>query len=116
MTKKLTSDEQDALLTIFQILYGTDEIFQKYKHSFNEKTLEVAEDALQQLQRCNNQLYDLISGLLGVRAVMAKKGWLRDILKEVATALADEKNRYDLAGCRNAVAIMYRSKIITSTF
>jgi len=113
MARLLLPEEQESLLTILRVIYGNDAQFIKNKNYFNEQTLLVTEEALQQLRLCNNQLSTLFSRLLGAGALYAK-GWLREILKEVATSMSENNEIFNYIACRNVVAASYKMKILTT--
>ena len=113
MSGLLTRREQEDLLTILGLLYGSTSQFGSYAAAFNERTLEAVEELLVALKECNANIQKLLVGVVGAIALRGR-GWLRRVLREVASELQKEYRVLESAPCRNTVRARGISPIITT--
>lgn len=110
MSTPLTREEKESLLLIIEIIYGPDPTLQMQVDSFNERTVEVVEEALAVLTQCNDNIKALVSSLANAGSGLTK-GWLRWSLKGMSYGLKNDHIRFNEAACRNVIALSRKSHI-----
>jgi|SRR5690554_232352 len=110
----LTRQEKNDLATIVDILFNDNQL-RSLKYSFSERTVDVVEQAMEELVKCNASMKELVMGLVSGASVVAR-GWLRQSLDKIAQALSDKQLQFDGVACRNQVAANFRQEIYLSTF
>lgn len=86
----LTPQEKNDLYEILIHTFGNDPKLKSNKEYFNEQTLQVAEQAINEDMKCNTLMRELVSNLASGSSFFAK-GWLRKVLRKVASGLKDEE-------------------------
>ena len=115
MSAALATDEQDSLLEIIEVIYGYNSEFHNLKRSFNERTVEVVETALNELIKCNASMKALVVDLIGGAASLTK-GWLKFAIKSISYMLKSEGVKFNGLACRNQVAGLYANEIRMSIY
>lgn len=108
----LTREEKDDLATVISILFDDNEL-RTLKHSFNERTLNTVELAMEELVKCNARMKELVTGLTMGISVFTR-GWLKQSLDKIAKALRDRQLEFDGMACRNQVNINFRMEVYRS--
>lgn len=110
----LTSSEKDHLMDILSVIFrGQHTQFYSVKNNFDSRTLELVEQALSELIKCNNSLKSFVTSLIG-GAALVHRGWLRNVLKRFAEHLKDNSVEFDGLACQGRVAINYKTAIFDS--
>ena len=108
----LKSHEKDRLHDIIVAMIGEDSSIKAYKSGFNENTVAVVEEMINANVKCNANMKQLISDLLGASGTFAK-GWLQKALAAAKQNLSiSELKGY---GCLVAVKSRWKTAIINST-
>jgi hypothetical protein len=110
----LTRQEKNDLVTIVDILFNDNQL-RSLKYSFSERTVDVIEQAMEELVKCNASMKELVMGLVSGASVIGRS-WLRQSLDKIAQALRDKQLQFDGMACRNQVAANFRQEIYLSTF
>lgn len=110
----LSRQEREDLVAVVNILFDDNQL-RSLKHSFNERTVDVVEQAMNELVKCNASMKELLAGLVSGASIGAG-GWLRRSLDKIAQALRDKQLQFDGMACRNQVAANFRQEIYLSTF
>lgn len=101
-------------MTVIDILFDDNQL-RAVKKSFNERTLELVEQAMEELVKCNANMKELVTGLTMGLSVFTR-GWLKQSLDKVAQALRDKRLQFDGMACRNQVAANFVRPIYLSAF
>lgn len=101
----LSSVQQDALLLIHENMFGPNisRALVSYSRGYNQETMALTEDLLDELRECNGRVQALLISLAGA-AALATKGWLRKVLEKLAEELGRSGYTLKFSGCRNHVA------------
>ncbi len=110
----LTRQEKNDLVTIVDILFNDNQL-RSLKYSFSERTVDVIEQAMEELVKCNASMKEPVMGLVSGASVIGRS-WLRQSLDKIAQALRDKQLQFDGMACRNQVAANFRQEIYLSTF
>lgn len=110
----LSNSEKEDLLIIIEVLFGHDSEIARLKDSFNVRTIEAVEEALETLVRCNANMRSLVVGLIGGAGLFVR-GWLRQILSKLRSELESKRIKFDGLACKVVMAYNWRSAIIIST-
>ena len=70
----LSNSEKEDLLNIIEVLFGHDSEIARLKDSFNVRTIEAVEEALETLVRCNANMRSLVVGLIGGAGLFVGQG------------------------------------------
>ena len=111
----LTHEEKDELYGVIEIMFGYDSQLESLKPNYTEETVEVVETALEALIKCNDNMKELVVGLLGGARYLAK-GWLKKILGNLKKRLDSEKIKFNGIGCRNVSLYNWKSAIVISAY
>src|SRR5690554_2526348 len=110
----LSNTEKDDLLKVVEVLFGHDPGIERLKDSFNTRTVETVEDALEALVRCNANMRSLVVGLIGGTGLLVR-GWLREILSKLRKELESNRIKFDGLACKVVSAYNWKSAIVIST-
>jgi hypothetical protein len=110
----LTIEEQDALYFLLSKTIGEDFAVEAAKPRFNDRTVAVVEEIMNEAATCNQSMKELLIGLIG-GAAMLGKGWLKRTLKEAARTLKNKKVELDGYACRVVVKSHWKRAVILST-
>jgi len=113
MSTALTQEEKLEVIEIMETIYGYDSSLVAQKDAINEQTVEALEEAISALEKCNDDMKDLVLRLVGA-AARGSKGWLRWSLKSLSRALKNEQLKFNGLACRNVIGAS-RKSIIYST-
>lgn len=108
----LTYKEKQRLYGVISIAIGEDPFIKTRTGLFNEKTLEVVEKMFAESKRCNENMKNLVTDLLGGSATLAK-GWLKKFLRSTKKIVSKSELRG--YGCLASVKSRWRTAIISST-
>lgn len=98
----LTEDEKAKVIEIIEIIYGRDSSLASLKTNVNQRTVSVLEETLELLEKCNGDMKNLITDLIGGTA-HASSGWLKRSLKTLNRELKNDQVRFDGLACRSVV-------------
>lgn len=107
----LSREEKEYLYQIISAVIGEDASIKAYAISFNENTVLVVEEMVEENFRCNANMKQLVCGLLG-SATQLMKGWLNKLLKGTKKKLS--KSELKGYGCLVAVKAKWKNAIILS--
>jgi hypothetical protein len=85
----LSRQEREDLVAVVNILFDDNQL-RGLKYSFNERTVDVVEQAIKELLKCNASMKELLAGLVSAASIGAG-GWLRRSLDKIAQALRDKE-------------------------
>lgn len=108
----LTYAQQDALFAVHKGIFGT-EISRSLATSvrgYNSDTLELTEDILNKLRKCNGSVQKLLMAVAG-GSMLVTKGWLRSVLEKLADEMSKDSYSMNGAGCRNRTASVWIAEI-----
>ena len=111
----LTAEEKDDLHGVIEMMFGPDSQLDSLKPNYTEQTVEVVEDALAALAKCNENMKELVVDLLGGVKFLAK-GWLKKILGQLKKRMDNEKIKFNGIACRNVSMYNWHSAIVISTY
>ncbi len=110
----LTTSEKDQLMDILRVIFrGQHSRFESVKHGFNNRTVNLVEEALNELIECNQGMKDLVTSLTGGASKIAK-GWLKRVLRSFSQRLKDNRIQLDGLGCQVTTARNYGTAIYLS--
>ena len=109
----LSETEKEALYQTVVTVFGEDHSLRQYKNGFNERTVQIVEQMIDENRKCNQGMKELVEGLLGGATQTLTKGWLKKILKFSKKKL--EKTELKGQGCLVSVKYNYKKAIIAST-
>ncbi|WP_250655285.1 hypothetical protein [Alkalimarinus coralli] len=110
---KLTDEEKESVIDIMETIYGFDSSFRNQKSQINQQTVDALEETLSALEKCNSDMKDLVTKLVGA-AAKGSEGWLRWSLKTIGKALKNEKLKFNGLACRNIVGASRKSFIYST--
>lgn len=108
----LSVEDKNDLYTVIVAIVGEDRSLLAYKPGFNSNTVEVVEDLISEAIKCNSNLRELVTDLLGGTRILVK-GWLRRSLNESAKRVRKMNLRGQ--GCMVSIKSRWKSVIILST-
>jgi hypothetical protein len=112
--EKLSRDDKVAIVDIIEALYLNQVSFQNSIGSVNSKTIQVLEETLGVLEKCDKDIHSALTEVLGGVA-RVQEGWLKKSAKALAFILKRKQLKLGL-GCRNVVGRGFRTQIETSFF
>ncbi|PAV24763.1 hypothetical protein CF392_14440 [Tamilnaduibacter salinus] len=107
----LSSTEKQDLAGILEIVFGHDTAIHSRVNRFNGRTMAAAEDALETMVRCNDNMRRLVTGLLGGASVLVK-GWLREIVSRLRKELESGRIQFDGYACKVFTVNNWRTPIV----
>lgn len=107
----LNPEEKQYLYDIISAVIGEDHSIKVYQPGFNERTIEIVEDMVEQNFQCNANMKELIKGLLG-GAGRLSKGWLKKLIKGAKKRVS--KSELKGYSCLASVKSKWKSAIIIS--
>ncbi|TRX76602.1 hypothetical protein [Pseudomonas mangiferae] len=112
----ITEDEKDELIGMMGLLYGDDFAQTIDRSAITDSTYDQVEDALIALTRCNENMKELVTDLVGGGRRLAARGWLKKSLKQVHKALKKDKSSWNGLACRNVLRLYRRTAIETTLY
>lgn len=108
----LQAAEQDALYVIMKSLWGRyADIYSGRTHMFNEMTVDVVQQAIENHRAYNNEMLSLLSGLAAGAAIGAHRKWLREALGDLAGKLTSGTSGLNGQACMATTFAVYRTEI-----
>ena len=107
----LTNEEKQYLYKFISACIGEDLTIKQYVPLFNDNTVEVVEQMVNENIKCNARMKDLLTGLIGGAAYFTK-GWLKRLLKTAKKELSDMQ--LNGMGCIAFVKSRWKSAILLS--
>lgn len=110
----LSAEEKNDLYLVYASALGEDPQIKAIKSQFNEETVQVVEQAVSEVAKCNANMTKLLADLIRGSTLFAK-GWLKKGLKKISKALKDGDIKLNGYGCMVATKAKWREAVIIST-
>lgn len=114
MFDQLTQKEKNGLYTIIVNVIGEDASIAQRKPYFNEQTIHIVQDMIEGNKDCNKIMKELVTNLLTVGRLPAKK-WLRKALGRI-NDLIKASDDFKGFGCKVSVKAKWKNPIIMTTY
>lgn len=108
----LSSEDKQNLYKFIAACIGDDHSIKQYQPLFNDHTIAVVEEMVNENIKCNARMKELLKGLIGGAAHLTK-GWLKKLLKTAKKELAEIQ--LNGLGCLVIVKSRWKSAIMVST-
>lgn len=112
---RLTKEEQEALAKILEAMFGSSVEITSSKSKFNERTVVAVENALEAVAKCNANMKDLVTSLIGGSSFIAS-GWLKRMLKTVERRIESDRIKFDGFACRAVGLSRWRTEVLSTIY